>query len=436
MRVKLIGPALGRPGVGGFAPMLSLGMLATLTPPDVEVRIADEHVEPIDFDEPVDLAGITVLTPTAVRAYEIADRFRRRGVKVVLGGAHPTLMPDEAQQHADSVCRGEAEGYWPRVIEDARRGVLASRYQPNSRPNPLIVPPVRRNRFRRKGYLLRKTLFATRGCPLSCTFCSVIRMYGGGFRLRPIPEVVSEVRSLTGRGPVAFVDDNLIGDPEWAKELFRALIPCQIRWVTQVTIALAEDEELLELAAASGCIGVYVGFESVNQEGISEVGKRINRVEKYAEAIEKIHSHGVLIHGAFIFGMDCDDESVFERTVGFAQEAKLESASFGILTPFPGTPLHRQLVRDGRILDWDWSHYDIAHVVFRPRMMSAGTLREGQIWAMKEFYTVASIASRLGVLRRNLLFAGMLNLAHRRVAADLERVAKSAAPRRRPMGLT
>ena len=421
MNLKLIGPAIGGASVGGFGPMLSLGILAALTPGDVRVTIADEHVEPIDFEEQVDLVGISTLTPTAPRAYAIADRFRRKGVPVVLGGVHPTFMPDEAGLHADAVCIGEAEGYWGQVVDDFKAGALKRVYQPPQRPNPVIVPVARRELFSKSGYIIRKTLLATRGCPFNCSFCSIIRQYGGGFRQRPIEDVVAEVQSLRRRGPVAFVDDNIVGDPKWAKRLFRALVPTRIRWVGQGSITLAEDDSLLELAARSGCIGMYIGLESVQQGSLDEVNKYANQVERFEGAIKKIQSRGIIIHGGFIFGMDTDDESAFERTVRFAQRVKLESASFGILTPFPGTPLYERLDREGRILDRDWEHYDIAHVVFEPKLMSARALREGQVWAMKEFYSVSSMFQRLNFFRIEFPFIALLNLAHRRVARDLDR---------------
>lgn len=435
MNLKLIAPAIGGASVGGFAPMLNLGILAALTPQDMRVTIVDEHVEPIDFEEQVDLVGITALTPTAPRAYEIADRFRQRGVAVVLGGVHATFVPQEAIMHADAVCIGEAEGYWEQVIKDFASGSLKSHYEPKRRSDPLTVPTARRELFSRKGYIVHNTLFATRGCPFNCSFCSIIRQYGGGYRQRPIEDIIAEVASFRGRGPIGFVDDNIVGDPKWAKKLFRALIPCRIRWVSQGSITLAEDDELLELAAKSGCIGMYIGLESINQTSLNEVNKNINLIERFQKAIKKIQSCGIVIHGGFIFGMDNDDESVFERTVRFAQQVKLESASFGILTPFPGTPLYERLERESRIFDRNWEHYDIAHVVFEPKQMSAKTLREGQVWAMQEFYSVSSIFRRLNPLHREFPFIGMLNLAHRRVASDLAEAIQGDSRRHRARGL-
>lgn len=428
MKLVLISPAWQEHREGqvrrfSFFPPLNLGILASLTPPDIEVSIMDENIEPIRYEPVPDLVGITSMTATAPRAYEIARRFRELGARVVLGGIHPSSVPDEASLHADAVCIGEAEGTWPHLIEDFRRGSLKPVYQAQ-RDECLSVPVARRDLFPKNGYLLNSTILTTRGCPFSCDFCSVSTFFGRTYRSRPIAEIVAELKSLKER-IVAFVDDNIVAVPKRAKEFFRALIPLKIRWFSQASLTMARDKELLDLARESGCIGMFMGFESLSPENIAAMGKKHNRVEEYEEAVDRIHRHGISIEGAFIFGLDGDDSTVFERTVSFARRLRLEAAQFGILTPLPGTPLYRQMEQEGRIIDRNWAHYDIEHVVFRPKKMTPAELFQGVRWAWQEFYSWSSIIRRLGLFHRNADFVWALNAAYRRYARNLARRAHS-----------
>lgn len=396
-------------------PPLGLAMVASLTSSDFEVSIIDEKIEEIDFDRDVDLVGITSMTATAPRAYEIADRFRQKGVSVVLGGIHPSSVPQEAIKHADAVVIGEAEDTWERLITDFRNGEMQKFYK-SSRPTLNNIPLPRRELFKAGKYLLTNTIQTTRGCPFDCNFCTVTQFFGNTFRFRPIQDVVNEIKRLHARF-VGFVDDNIIGNIRQAKKFFRTLIPLKIKWMSQASIMLAQDDELLKLAKQSGCIQLFIGFESLISRNLKEIGKRINVVEKFKDAIKRIHDHGIGIEGAFIFGLDHDDESIFEKTVDFAQKAKLDSAQFGILTPFPGTRLYEKLDREGRIFDRDWSKYDIEHVVFRPKLMSPETLERGFRWAYREFYSLRSIFYRtLGLNKRWRHFFPILgiNLAYNR----------------------
>ncbi|MGB9859520.1 MAG: B12-binding domain-containing radical SAM protein, partial [Moorellaceae bacterium] len=261
----------------------------------------------------------------------------------------------------------------------------------------------------RSRYLVPDTVQTTRGCPFSCSFCTVSRFFGHQFRFRPVEEVVREVQALEGE-VIAFVDDNIVGHPGYAKRLFKALAPLKIKWFSQGSLNIARDEELLRLAAESGCIGLFIGFESLSPANLQAIGKAVNRVEEYSAAIKKIHEHGIAIEGAFIFGFDEDDESIFERTVKFAQDNRLEAAQFGILTPFPGTPLREQLEREGRIINNDWAEYTISKVVFQPKRMSPETLQKGFNWAWQEFYSLSSISRRLGLVKKHAPILWALNL--------------------------
>lgn len=412
MKLELIVPATQenrRKRKKSIIPPLGLAMVAALTPPDIEVSLIDENVTTIDFQKEPDLVGITALTTTAQRAYEIADAFRAKGAKVVLGGIHPSMLPEEAGQHADAVVIGEAEGIWPGLIEDFKADRLQRRYQQNERPSMADLPLPRRDLFAKGAYLLKNTVSTTRGCPYSCSFCTVTTFFGQSYRCRPVEQVIGEVKSLGKTKLVIFVDDNIVGNPGYAKELFRALIPLKIKWVSQASVTIAKDDELLELAAASGCVDLFIGFESLSPASLAAVGKKINAVDEYEDVIKKIHSHGIGIHGFFIFGLDDDDADSYEQAVRFAQRMRLESAQFDILTPYPGTAVHESLDKAGRILSRDWSQYG-HDLMFEPKSMSRDMLQEGRAWAWREFYSLPSIWRRIGLARPNLLTFWAANL--------------------------
>ncbi len=387
-------------------------MVAALTPPEVEVSLTDENVTVIDFQKETDLVGITSLTVTAQRAYEIADTFRARGVKVILGGIHPSMLPEEASQHADSVVIGEAEGIWPGVVEDFKANKLQRVYRQPERPSLLGLPIPRRDLFAEAAYFVPRTISTTRGCPYSCFFCSVTSFFGHTYRCRPVEEILKEIETFNKKGPTIFVDDNIVGNPKFAKELFRALIPHKIKWVGQASVTIARDDELLKLAAASGCIDLFIGFESLSQANLVAVGKKINVVDEYENVIRKIHSHGIAIHGFFIFGFDEEDEDVFQRTVRFAQKMRLETAQFDPLTPYPGTAFCEAMDETGRILTKDWSQYGY-NLTFEPKSMSREKLQAGHDWVWREFYSLPSIWRRVGVARRNLAMLWAVNLYYR-----------------------
>jgi radical SAM superfamily enzyme YgiQ (UPF0313 family) len=396
-----------------LSPPLNLAVVASLTPPDIEVSLTDENLTPIDYDQKVDLVGITAVTHTAPRAYQIADRFRRRGVAVVLGGIHPSVLPEEAAQHADAVVVGEAEEVWPSLIRDFQEGKLKRFYCRPERPSLEGLPPARRDLFAKNGYILKQTIATTRGCPFACTFCTVTSFFGKTYRFRPLSEVLEELKTLPRGEMVFFVDDNLVGNPRRAKELFRAIAPLKIRWISQGSITMARDDELLQLAAASGCAGFYIGIESLSPKSLAAVGKGFNRVEEYEAAIQKIHSYNIPIAGSFIFGFDHDTEDVFEETVRFVKRTRIETPQFGILTPFPGTVIYRQMEQEDRILTRDWSKYRLDNVVFEPKLMSRETLQRGHDWAWKETFSLPSIVRRVGFLRPNVISLWAANLNFR-----------------------
>lgn len=394
-------------------PYLSLTTLAALCPPGCQVRVIDENVDAVDLEASPDLVGISLMTPLAPRGYAIADAYRQRGVPVVLGGIHATMMPEEAATHADAVVVGEAESVWARVIEDRRANRLQPAYHATDFAPLAGLPIARRELLNRKAYFFVNTLQTTRGCPFDCDFCSVTQFYGNTYRMRPIDEVEREVQKLEGRFAF-FVDDNIVGNRAYAVELFRRLIPYRLKWASQSAITIGKDPELLDLARQSGCMGLFIGFESLSQDALKEMGKSFNVVHAYRDRIRRIHDHGIGIQGSFIFGSDSDTGEIFDDVVRFTEEARLDAAIYSILTPFPGTRLYERMRAEGRILSEDWARYDMNHVVFRPRLMSPEALQLGLSRAYERLYSWSSIARRLMGLRPNLQLFLPMNVGFRR----------------------
>jgi radical SAM superfamily enzyme YgiQ (UPF0313 family) len=403
--------------------MLPSLYVAASMPDWVDTRIVDEDVEPVDFDIDADLVGVSFMTYNAPRAYEIADRFRNeKGKPVIVGGYHPTLMPDEASRHADAVCVGDAEQNVPRMMEDFRNGNLQGVY--DLPPDSLAGLPVPdRSLIRRRDYAPVDVVQATRGCPYRCSFCSIAAFHQYRFRKRPVPEVVEELETL-GRY-ILFMDDSLVGDREYAMELFSAMVPLGKRWFSQCNLGIAHDPELLGLAARSGCRGLFVGFESLSQGNLRSWRKGSNLAKDYLQTVENLHRVGIAVFAAFVFGADHDTPEVFPQTLRFLLEANVESLQATRLTPFPGTPLFQQMQEEGRIIDKDWSHYDFAHVVFAPMHMSPETLHGGVAWVLREFYGRRNVSRRiwrgLRYLSPDTILRGVapLNLGYRhRLSVD------------------
>jgi radical SAM superfamily enzyme YgiQ (UPF0313 family) len=397
MHVTLVYPSIGGRVRALQMQPLTMAALAGLTPDGVTIGFYDDRIEDVPYDAPTDLVGISVQTFTAQRAYEIAAEFRRRNVPVVLGGFHVTAVPGEAAQHADAVVVGQAEDTWPRVLEDARAGRLQRLYRTERRPS-LRGLRYRRDIFRGKRYLPLSLVEFGRGCPYSCGFCSVSGYFGHRKDCRPVGEVVEEIRTLP-RDKLEFVDDNLIGDVERAKELFRALIPLRVRWIAQVGIEIAFDDELLELAAASGCAGLLIGFESLNNESLRQMGKSARcGADRFAGAIEKIHARGIRICASFLFGYDHDTPEAFPATLAFANQHQFMLALFNHLTPFPGTPLYGEMQAQQRLKYDRWwlvPGFRWGDVVFQPKHFSAGELADGCRLNRLRFYQPANILRRV-----------------------------------------
>lgn len=398
MRIELVSPAAE--DSARLTP-LALATLAALIPPEVEVGFSDDQIRPVDPDNGfggADLVAISVMSKTAHRAYQIADACRKRGIKVVLGGIHPTVLPAEASAHADAVVIGEAETLWPRVLADFQAGLLQRFYRQEGAVDMGLSPLPQREIFsaHSRSYIPMDVVQTTRGCPFLCDFCTVHSTFGNRFRMREVDSVVAEIQGLTRWG-ILFADDNVIGNVPYFRKLFTALEPLKLKWIGEASLAGLGDEENLKVLEKSGCKALFIGFESVNSQ-LKAIGKPQNDPERYAEVIRKLHDHGIITYAAFMFGFDFDDASVFERTVNFAITHKIILAQFAMLTPYPGTRLYSRLQAEGRLLRQKWwlePNQEVLAPHFRPKLMEPEQLREGWKWAWKEFYSFTSIRKRM-----------------------------------------
>jgi radical SAM superfamily enzyme YgiQ (UPF0313 family) len=383
-----------------YSPLAGLLAVAATIPADrYEVVLTDENIEPIDFDLKADLVGISAMTAYVNRGYEIADVFRSRGIPVVMGGVHPSFMPQEALKHADAVVIGEAELVIPKLLDDLERGQLRGVYRAD-RLHPMVgVPMPRYDLLKKHRYVNRTFVQTSRGCHQGCTFCAEPLMNGLKFRYRPVDEVVREIDNCDSR-IISINDADFFGTAERPKEVMRALIGRGVQWQAGVTSKLAQDDRMLELAAKSGCTLLSIGFESITRSTLTSVHKHVNRPETFAALVEKVHSYGIMVFGLFMFGFDGDDASVFETTARFNIDADYDACAYSVLTPYPGTLTWYEMKKAGRIVSYDWTRYDQANVVYRPAQMTGDQLRLGQTAAYERFYSVPSIAKRFPVRGR------------------------------------
>jgi radical SAM superfamily enzyme YgiQ (UPF0313 family) len=386
---------------------MSLAILASLTPEPVEIKITDELVEDIDFSVKPDLVAISVNTTNSFRAYEVAGHFRNKGARIIMGGIHPSFMSEEAFRYADSVVIGEAESIWQEVIADFQRGRLKPLYQ-GTYPDMEAIPHPKWELLKNKSYFVPRTFQVSRGCPYGCSFCSSTRFFGQKYRFRPVNNIVEEIKSYDKKF-IVFVDDNIVGKPDYSRELFLALKPLKKRWVAQSSIDIAKDESLLKLAAESGCAGLLIGFESIRYSNKKDI-RKLRTPEEYAEKIKIIHSYGIGVHGSFVFGFDEDTVDVFKDTVDFVFKNRLEVANYCKLTPFPGTELYEKMRKEERLITMNWSKYDRYHLVFRPKNIGIEKIYSLTDEAYQKTYSPISIIRRTPHVIKNIPYYFAINL--------------------------
>lgn len=381
-------------------PMVSLLYIAALTPEEHEVRILEEETEKLDYNIPCDLVGITCMTATANRAYKISEEFRKRGKKVVLGGIHPTVLPQEAKEHCDAVITGEAEPVWAQMLKDLSENRLQEYYHGGAAGNLDEYPLPRRDLTKHGSVLGIEPVVTSRGCPYSCEFCSVWKFFGRRIRHVAIDRVVEDIKASKS-SRFMFMDDNIVGNPHYASELFKALKELDITWVGQASISFAKDEALMKQAYESGCRGLFFGMETVSEQKLKRMNKSLKTRGDTIEAIKKIMDRGIYFHASYVFGFDDDDESIFDETLEFLHDTKIPSATFNILTPYPGTDIYDGLKRQGRLITENWDYYDHCTVTYLPRNMSVDRLYEGYRYVKKNYFSTARILDRFPANYRN-----------------------------------
>lgn len=396
--MKLILPALTeatsphwRPIKYSLFPPLGLATLAAHLDPGLEISLQDEHVEPLNLDDEPDLVVIQVYITNAYRAYQIADHYRARGSYVVLGGLHVTSLPDEAAGHADTIFLGPGEHTFPQFLEDLQAGAPLRRYESPVRTLDAL-PPIRRDLIQRHRYLVPNSIVVSRGCPHHCTFCYKDGFFTGGrsFYTQRVDDALAEIARLPGRH-LYFLDDHLLGNPRFARALFRGMRGMRRVFQGAATVDSILRDDLIEEAAAAGLRSLFVGFETLSSSSLQGAGKRQNLGRSYAEVVRRLDRLGIMINGSFVFGLDGDDRDVFRRTVDWAVGAGLTTATFHILTPYPGTPLFADMAAQDRIATRNWDLYDTRNVVYRPTGLTPDELKRGYDWAYQAFYRWTSI---------------------------------------------
>jgi len=396
VKIKLISAAVRSKSKWSQIMTLSLPAVAAATPEGNELTIEDERVKKIRLDDSPDLVGISFEVFRAYCAYEIADHYRERHIPVVLGGMHASVMPEEGLEHADAVVVGEADEIWPRVVADAEAGRMRGIYRGDGPVDLARLKPPRLDLLDASRYFPLYPIEATRGCTHACAFCSTRYVHGLGFRTRPVEHVIDDVQRA-GNRIIVFLDDNLAADEAFAKALFTAMIPCGKKFFMQSHVLLAENEDLLSLAAKAGCLGIFVGVESVSAAVLSEANKGFNKVDRLKDNIARFHDRGILVDGGIIFGFDTDTPDVFDRTIEALKRVKIDSVAVNILIPYPGTEFYRKFEREGRIICTDYSKYTGGSVIVRPKNMTVEELQAGYNRFTKDYYRIMEIVYRCNV---------------------------------------
>ena len=376
------------------------------------LTLIDEYCQRVPYGEQYELVAITVNTPNAPHCYEISARFRSAGARVVMGGPHATLLPEEVKEHCDYLLVGESEIIWPGFLTDFRKGRVKKEYYSDTLPSLENLPAPRWDLLRRRR-MMKGAVIATRGCPYDCRYCNLKQIYQPQFRVRPVDDVVREIQALPTKVFV-FWDDNLFADKGYAKELFRAIAPLKCRWSAQATLRDCIDDELLSLAKSAGCQYLFIGLESFSEKSLADAGKGINRISDYAPIIESIHQHGIMVQAGIVFGFDSDTSAVFDDTLIACEKLGIDGATVSILTPFPGTPVFKQFRDEDRLLSNDWSKYNSkTGVAYVPGNLSIDELWSGYNRFRRRFYSLGSFVRRMRVSRTNVIVNAVINLGYK-----------------------
>jgi radical SAM superfamily enzyme YgiQ (UPF0313 family) len=386
-----------------FTSHLNFRILSALTPERHSIKLIDEEYQTVNFDEDFDVIGITTTTPSASRAYEIADEFRKRDKKVVIGGWHSSALPNEAKLHADSVFIGEAEETWPQLIDDFSKGEMKNFYYQEKPTDLRYLPIANKNKMAHKAGFIIEKIQSMRGCNMGCGYCAITNSkYGKKVRFRPVEEVINEIESIPQK-IFYFCDPSFTMNPNYSKELFKGIKNLNKKFYCNGNIGiLYRDDELLKLASEAGCIEWAIGLESVSQESLDIIGKKTNKVKEFKPGVKKIHDYGMGVMGNFMFGLDGDHKDIFNKTVNAVYDLELDQTMFNIFTPLPGTPLFNQMEREQRILTRDWEKYDLSQVVFKPKHMTPQELLRGTKEALEQIFSLKNTIQRSYVcLKRN-----------------------------------
>jgi len=428
MKIKLVSPKMTlRPMDSEFkramSPSLALLILAALTPNIHEVYIEDENVGKLHLEDQPDLVGITVNVDTSPRAYTIAQHYRQRGIKVILGGIHVSANPDEALAYADSVCIGEAEELWEQVLADVQTGALKNKYYHDQPTNLANTPIPKWSLVNKAKYLYTNVVVTSRGCPFQCEFCYNSCAYvHHKFRNRPIEHIIEEIKAL-GTKQVMFIDDNFIGNISWTKEFLKQIKPLDLKWHAAVSTNLVQHLNLLDNMKDSGCASLFIGFETINQASLASVGKYQNNIKSYEKLIQEIHARGIMVNASLVFGFDNDEPAVFEETLNWLVRNKIETMTAHILTPYPGTKIYQRLKTENRIIDHEPTHYNTSYAVFSPHKMTRQQLSEGYLQIYEDFYSITNIIKRLPKDRNQRVPYLLFNFGYRKFGKLASKIA-------------
>ncbi len=405
-----------------MSPPLGLLTIANMLSDEHTVIIENENIEEINYDEPVDIVGITVTVDVATHATEIAKRFRKMGIPVVAGGIHLTAFWEESQKDFDVVCVGLAEKTWPNIVRDAEAGQLKKVYRCNEKLTGSDIVSPGYHLIDKKKYLYCNIVSTSRGCPFRCDFCyNSCDAYKHMYLNRPIADVIADIKAI-GRRHIMFIDDNFIGNPKWTLEFVRAIRPMKLKWNAAVSANILDLPELLDEMALSGCESLFIGFESLNEKAINNVHKGQNHSGRYEALVEAIHKRGIMINASFVFGLDNDDATTFQTTLDWIVKNRIETVTSHILTPYPGTKVYKEFDEQNRITNYDFSYYNTANVVFKPQNMTAEELQEGYLWIYRKVYSFKNIMKRMPKANKQKIPYLLFNFVYRKFGKLTEKI--------------